>query len=648
MITQIASFAVNSFSLAMAIFLSAAGLTLIFGILKVLNFAQGAFIMIGAYLAYTVIGRADISVPMFVAVALGSGLVVACLGFFVDKLILARLRHVDYHYVLIASFALMLVCHGAVKLIWGLDYISVRPPSFLDQPLIIGDLYLSRYSIFVIVAGILVFAALQLVIHKLWLGKLMQALRSDAWIASLLGLNVPLGLTLSVMAGFFLAGIAGGLLLPNQSLSSGMGDSYLLFAFFAVIIGGLGNVKGAFYAAILLGMASSLNSMFLTNYPGIAPYVLLVIFLFVRPHGIFPSMAADVETAGHAGSGLTRSRIGRPVWLLVGVAVVAALFTLPFWADGGVLFLAGTGVIQGLFALSWNMLFGFAGIAAFGHAAFFGLGGYLMGGLLRFAPELPFLVNMLIAGVAGAALAYLVGVLALRRLSGIFLAILTIAVGEMIRLIISYSPHLGREDGLVNIPRPIINLGFTLDLTRSSSYYWFILTLVILLVAVLWWVLHGRFGRMLLSIRQDAERAAFVGINVPRTKIIAFMLSGAVAAVAGSIYAPWARIVTLDELHWLASVQPVLNSMLGGINSFWGPLLGAAVFTVINYGTRTLAGLSEVIVGLLLLGIILGAPNGIVGFIRTLEQKFLGKGRKAEGEGGKTAGAIAAKTEAGR
>ncbi|OJY32779.1 MAG: hypothetical protein BGP06_03630, partial [Rhizobiales bacterium 65-9] len=607
----------------MAIFLSAAGLTLLFGILKLLNFAHGSFIMIGAYIAFSIIGASDLSLAGFIGVSLVAAVAVALLGYLVDLLMLKRLREVDYHYVLIATFGLMLACNGVVKLIWGLDYRTVTPPSVLDQPMQIGSIFISRYSVFLIVAGIVVFAALELAITRLWYGKLMQALRSDAWMSGLLGLNVPMGLRLSVMAGFFLAGLAGGLLLPNQSLSSHMGDSYLLFAFFAVIIGGLGNIKGAFLASILLGLANSVNSLYFPSYPGMALYVVLTAFLLLRPNGIYPSLVKDNEGAAHDSHGLARSAIPRPVWQAVGVVTMVILYTLPTWANGAVLFLAGTAIIQGLFALSWNLLFGYAGLAAFGHAAFFGVGAYLTGGLSKFYPEVPFLALIVASGLVGAFIAWCVGVLALRRLSGIFLAILTIALGEMVRLIISYNPYLGREDGLVSIPRPKLTFPFSIDLTSSSSFYWFMLTIVIGIVAFLWWLVHGRFGRVLLAIRQDAERAAFIGIPVQRFRVIAFMLSGGFAAVAGALFAPWARIVTLEELGWLSSVQPVLNSMLGGINSFWGPLLGSAVFTMIGYFTRTLAGLSELIVGLLLVVIILGAPNGLVGFIRTLETKLL-------------------------
>jgi ABC-type branched-subunit amino acid transport system permease subunit len=625
---QVASILVNSLSAAMTIFLAASGLTLLFGILRLLNFAHGSFIMIGAYLAYTLIGGVDLSVATFIGVAFVSGLVVAALGYPIDKFILARMRKIDSHYVLIATFALMLVCNGVVKLIWGLDYVTVSPPSFLDQPVQIGSLFISRYSLFLILAGLAVYVALEFTINRLWLGKLMQALQSDAWMSGLLGLNVPLGLTLSVMAGFFLAGLGGGLLLPNQSLSSHMGDAYILSAFFAVIIGGLGNIRGALIASVMLGLANVINSTYLPSYPGTLLYALLAIFLLVMPNGLYPGLANTGDSEVHEGHGMVASMISRRRWQIVGLVVAVVFYLVPLWAGGGVLFLAGTAVIHGLFALSWNLLFGYAGLAAFGHAAFFGLGAYLTGALLRFYPEVPFLSAVLASGIVGIVLAWLVGELALRRLSGIFLAILTLSLGEMVRLLISYNPHLGGEDGLVSIPRPKLTFPVEIDLTGSANYYWFLLSVTCALIALLWWFVHSRFGRVLLAIRQDAERASFIGIDVPRARIMALMISGGVAAIAGSLYAPWVRIVTLDELGWLTSVQPVLNSMLGGVNSFWGPLLGAVVFTIINYGTRTMAGLSELIIGVMLLAIILAAPNGIVGLLRALEPKILGRRRE--------------------
>ena len=617
----------NAAAFGMAIFVVAAGLTLIFGLLRLLNMAQGGFFMIGAYVAYSVMGRDVQSLGMFLLAALAGGVVVALLGLVTDRLVLRRLRNVDPHYVLIATFALMMVCTGVTKLVWGVDFFSVNPPPGLDQPLNPFGLFFSAYQIFVIAAGVVVYVVLEVAIHRMWFGKLMQALAADPWMSGVLGLNVSFGIALSVMASFFLAGLAGGLLLPNQSLSTGLGDSYLMYAFFAVIIGGLGNIRGAFIGSLVLGLVQSLNTVLLPAVPGLAIYVVLAAFLLWKPNGLFPAVGMQAEGAheAHGGGALHRPRVPRRVWQGLGVLLVAVLASLPLWVGAGPLYVVGTVLVQVIFALSWNILFGYTGLVSFGHAGFFAIGAYLTALALRHVEGVPFLGVLAAAALFGAVAAWGIGVLALRRMTGVFLAVLTVALAEALRLIIGFSSFLGREDGITDIPRPRLGLGFVqFDLTNSNAYYLFLLVACVLITALLWWVLHSRFGRTLQTIRQDPERAAFMGTNVARYRLAAFVISGSVAAVAGALYAPWSRIVTVEEVHWLASAQPMLNTLLGGVSSFWGPVVGAGLFAAITYATRTLVGLSELIVGCGLLAIILLAPNGAVGLWRSLEARLWG------------------------
>jgi branched-chain amino acid transport system permease protein len=282
---------------------------------------------------------------------------------------------------------------------------------------------------------------------------------------------------------------------------------------------------------------------------------------------------------------------------------------------------------------------------SFGHAGFFAIGAYLAALALRHIAGVPFLGVLLVAALLGAAAAWLIGVLALRRMSGVFLAVLTVALAEALRLVIGFSTFLGREDGITDIPRPALDFFglLRIDLSSSSAYYWFLLVATLLITAFLWWLLHSRFGRTLQTVRQDAERAAFMGTNVARYRLAAFVISGAVAAVAGALYAPWSRIVTVEEVHWLASAQPMLNTLLGGVSSFWGPVVGAGLFAAITYATRTLVGLSELIVGAGLLAIILLAPNGAVGLWRNLEERIWGR-RSARPENDAAHGSAAGAT----
>jgi branched-chain amino acid transport system permease protein len=277
---------VNGLTTGMAVFLVAAGLTLVFGIMRILNFAHGAFFMIGAYVASTLVGSAPRSVLALVAAAVVAALVVGVLGIVVQRFVLRRIQHVDEHYMLIATFAVMLVCVGFVKLVWGMEFLSVDPPPGIDAGVEIAGLFIPAFSLFIIGSGIVVFQVLDLVIHRAWAGKMITAIARDGWMAELLGVNVPAGVMAAVGGSFALAGLAGGLLLPNQTLSPALGDTFLLLAFITVVIGGLGNVRGAFIAAILLGLIDGLNTMFLPSYPGVVVYFGMIAFLLLWPNGI--------------------------------------------------------------------------------------------------------------------------------------------------------------------------------------------------------------------------------------------------------------------------------------------------------------------------------------------------------------------------
>lgn len=277
---------INSLTLAMAVFLVASGLTLIFGIMRVLNFAHGAFFMFGAYLAASILGDAPGSVWALVGASLVAGLAAGALGYLVQVAVLSRLREVDEHVSLIATYAVMLIGVGAIKAVWGLDYHSISPPPELMGGVTIFGTFVPSYSIFIILAGIAVFLLLDLAIHRSWHGKLVVAIARDGWMSSLLGINGPLGINVVVVGSFVLAGLAGGLLLPNQTLSPGLGDTFLLLAFITIVIGGLGSIRGAFLAALMLAAIDGLNVLLLPAMPGVLIYVGMVLCLLLWPQGL--------------------------------------------------------------------------------------------------------------------------------------------------------------------------------------------------------------------------------------------------------------------------------------------------------------------------------------------------------------------------
>lgn len=310
------------------------------------------------------------------------------------------------------------------------------------------------------------------------------------------------------------------------------------------------------------------------------------------------------------------------------ILFVAVLAAAPFVVNQGLLFLIGLAMIQAVFALSWNLMFRYAGLASFGHAMFYGMGGYTVAAIMFHGLPVPFLLAIVLAVVVGAIAAFVVALIVLQRAAGIQLAVLTLALSQLVLLFVSYSDFLGRDDGLSGLVRPVIDLRlFALDLRPPTAFYYFILVSCGLVTAGLLWFVSGRGGRSLLAVRIDGERAAFLGIDVWRKRVFAFTLAGAVGSFAGALSAPWAQIISTDSMSWLNSAQPMLATLLGGAGSFWGPVIGAFGLILLNYFTRTFVGLSEVMVGGILLVIILLAPSGISGLVQTIGRRF---GRSAD------------------
>jgi branched-chain amino acid transport system permease protein len=298
------------------------------------------------------------------------------------------------------------------------------------------------------------------------------------------------------------------------------------------------------------------------------------------------------------------------------------LASLPFWTTSAIVFLVGLTLIDSIFALSWNLLFGFTGLTTFGHAAFFAFGAYSTGLALKMNAPVHFFLLLLIVTLLGALLSGLVGAVVLRRAAGIALAILTMALGEIMRIVLGYSILLGREDGISGIKRPEVDLLFVqLNLQTGNNFYWFLCVVCALVAGAMCWLSFGRFGRVLRSIQQDPERTAFLGINVARYRLLSFTIAGGVGTLAGALYAPWVQTITPELADTFRSAQPMLNALLGGAQSFWGPVIGTVMFAVVNFSTRTLAGLSELVVGLVLLGVILIAPSGVMGFVDKLRKR---------------------------
>jgi len=301
--------------------------------------------------------------------------------------------------------------------------------------------------------------------------------------------------------------------------------------------------------------------------------------------------------------------------ILILLVITITALSVPGLLNRGLVFIAGMIWINAVFGLAFNLLFGLAGVLSFGQAMFFAAGAYATA-LLTQQAGLPLLVALPVAALVGAVLAAAVGVVALRRSEGVYFAILTLAFAELIHLLIVNTSLFGRNDGLAGLPRPRLGVGgWQVDLAAGDNFYYFIVAVCALLILLVRWVIATPFGRALQALKQDPERAEFLGIPVRLHRLSVFVLAGAVTAAAGALVAPWTQIVTPELAHWANSTSPILYTLLGGSAYFWGPALGAVVLSAVFYVTRTLVGLSDMATGLLLLVVVLLLPGGMLGLL---------------------------------
>ena len=305
--------------------------------------------------------------------------------------------------------------------------------------------------------------------------------------------------------------------------------------------------------------------------------------------------------------------------LLALAAIWLVLLLAPYWMAplGGYTALGTRVLVLGLAAMSLNFLLGFTGVLSFGHAAYFGLGAYGAGFALKFlAPSTPLslLCGALLGGVAGG----LLGALIARR-RGVYFAMVTIAFGQVFYyLAFQWSSVTGGDDGLRGFSRQPIHLGFTtIDiLSNANAFYYFVLICVALAVALMGFLLRSPFGRTLIAIRENERRARFLGIPVDRHIWIAFTLSCFFIAFAGALYALVNNFADPRGLHYSQSGDFVMMAVMGGMRSFWGPLLGAVVFVVLQDYLSSITVNWMSFIGMLFIGIVLFFPRGLLGFVR--------------------------------
>ena len=304
---------------------------------------------------------------------------------------------------------------------------------------------------------------------------------------------------------------------------------------------------------------------------------------------------------------------------LAAVLVWLLLLAAPYWMPylGGYTALGTRVLVLGLAAMSLNFLLGFTGVLSFGHAAYFGLGAYGAGLALKFltnSTPLALVLGTLLGGIAGAVLG---GLIVRRR--GVYFAMVTIAFGQVFYYIaFQWSSLTGGDDGLRGFHRQPLDFGFfKLDILGNDlAFYYFVLLCFAIAVGAMAFLLRSPFGRTLLAIRENERRARFLGIPVELHIWLAFVISCFFIALAGGLYALLNNFADPRGLHYSQSGDFVIMAVMGGMRSFWGPLLGAAIFVVLQDYISSITINWMSFIGLLFVVVVLLFPRGLLGFLQ--------------------------------
>jgi branched-chain amino acid transport system permease protein len=306
-----------------------------------------------------------------------------------------------------------------------------------------------------------------------------------------------------------------------------------------------------------------------------------------------------------------------------------AMACVPWIGSRYYTFLATDMVILALFATSLNLLLGSAGLVSFGHAAYFGIGAYACA-ILTKTHELPFLVGLAAAPVCAAAFAAFFGLFCV-RLTRIYFALLTLAFAQIVWVVcLKWNTLTGGEQGIPSVPYPQMGwmdmVPALASLRVGERYYLVVLAVIAVCFLLLHTIVHSPFGRMLTVIRENRERAQFIGIDVRRYELAAFVLAGAFAGVSGALFGIFNRGVFPDFAYWSKSAEVLIMTLLGGMGHFWGPAVGAAVLLWLHQQITTYTEYWPFVLGTILIVLLFAFPGGLMGAGRTLAAR-LRKGR---------------------
>ncbi|WP_394166518.1 ABC transporter permease [Neptunomonas phycophila] len=605
----------NGLADASSLFLVAAGLSLIFGVTRIVNFAHGSFYMLGVYLSYTLVSHMGGTVPGFWLAVIVSAAVVALVGALIEVTILRRIYHAPELFQLLATFSLALIIQDATLFIWGPeDLFGPRAPG-LDGSIEILGRQFPEYNLLLIAIGPVVLGLLWLLLTRTRWGTLIRAATQDREMVSALGVNQAWLFTSVFALGCFLAGLGGALQEPRLPANLALDMEAIGTAFVIVVVGGMGSIPGAFLAALLISELKALCiaigtlqlfgiDFSFSKLTLVVEFLVMAIILVIRPWGLLGKPQAPSRNS-HAAEAPLRGAQPKMKWA-AGVLVLA-LVAVPFLRDSfpyAEIILVEI-FIAVLFAASLHFIMGPGGMHSFGHAAYFGLGAY-GAAILVTAWHLPMELALIFGPLLAVLGALLFGWFSV-RLSGVYLAMLTLAFAQIVwSIVYQWDDVTGGSNGIFGV--------WPADwLSSSSAFYYLVLGITLVGVLVLRRILFAPFGMALRAGRDSDLRADAIGIDVKRIQWAAFVVAGLFGGVAGAVFAFSKGGISPEAIGVGRSIDGLVMVLLGGVQTLVGPIVGASIFTWLHDSIARETEYWKAVLGMVILFLVLLFPAGVVG-----------------------------------
>jgi len=604
--------ALNGLASASSLFLVAAGLTVIFGVSRIVNFAHGSLYMLGAYLGWTLTAHGPLAElggffgfwGGVLLAALATGLIGAAIEF----LLLRRIYRAPELFQLLATFAVVLVVQDITLLVWGpQDLLGPRAPLLRGATEILG-LRFPRYELFLICVGPVMLGLLWLLFHRTRFGILLRAATQDREMVAALGVDQRRLFTSVFALGSALAGLAGALQLPREAVNLHMDMAVIVEAFVIVVIGGLGSLGGAFLAALLIGELHAFGILVFPRITLVLAFLVMAAVLILRPHGLLGRKPSGLLPAAVPSPPLPRA----PRWLVQAGAVALVLLVVlpPFLGDYALSVMADMAMMV-LFAASLHLIMGPGGMASFGHAAYFGAGAY-GAALLAKHFAAPMEVGLVFAPFAAGIVGLVFGWFCV-RLSGVYSAMLTLAFAQIAwSTAFQWVEVTGGDNGILGV--------WPSEWARGKLVFWYLaLALCGLGVVLLRRLLFAPFGMALRAQRDSPLRAEAIGIDTLRVRWVGFAIAAAAAGMAGALFAYGKGSVFPSFLGIPRSVDALVMVLLGGVQTVLGPLLGAVAYSGLQEQLVRISDLWRLVLGLAILALVLFFPGGLAGALRRRE-----------------------------